>query len=79
MQKYIYNDINLLLGGGREGNNYDDILSVYFRISLKRGQTSSARIQGGGGGQPHIKYRESQLLREGAGQINPGWWAYMSC
>ena len=46
---------------------------VYFRISFKRGQTPSARIQEGGGGgaikiqgeQLYIKDRESQLLRGG--------------
>ena len=51
--------------------------SVHFRISLKRGQMSSARIQGGGatqiqgGGQPHTKYRESQLIG-GEGKLIPG-------
>ena len=41
------------------------LLSVYFRILLKRGQTLSAKTQGGTNrnprGQPHIKDRESQL------------------
>ena len=53
--------------------------SVYFGISLKRGQMPSAKIQGGGGtckykgGQPHIiKDRESQLLRGGANQSQGG-------
>ena len=47
------------------------IISVYFRISLKRKQTPSAKIQGvwGEGGQSHSKDRKSQFLR--GRQINP--------
>ena len=52
------------------------IYSVYFRISLKRGQTPSAKIQVGQiqiqGGQPHIKDMEGQLLRGACPpEINP--------
>jgi hypothetical protein len=41
----------------------NNIIRVYFRISLKRGQTHSSKLQGGqmqiqGGGHSHIKYRE---------------------
>ena len=42
-------------------------ISVHFRILLKRGQKSSAKIQGG---EPHIKYNESQFLR-GGGKSTP--------
>ena len=44
--------------------------SVYFRISLKRGQTPSTKIQRGGGGGPYSKGRESQFLR-GPPEMNP--------
>ena len=59
--------------------------SVYFRISLKRGQTFSAIIQGGantqiqeeggGEGNPILKIGESQLLGRrggGGGKAPPG-------
>lgn len=45
------------------------VVSVYFRVSLKRGQTPSAKIQGGASTNPRgdnpiiIKDGESQLLR----------------
>ena len=50
-------------------------VSVHFRISLKRGQMPNAKIKGGEykskGGQPHIKDRESQLLRGGGPKALP--------
>jgi hypothetical protein len=44
------------------------VFTVYFRISLKRGQIHRSKLQGGGG-QSHIKCRESQF--QAGGQKHP--------